>query len=163
MPKLYRRPMSDLFECFGKHVLQPRREIFEKATGLSVTHSTSSGFLTRAESETAMVAARQHDVIGTHIDIVQPNNSLGRGRGNCRTNRRGARRGVGCGGSPLRHLQPTRSSAPPSAPPLAPPSTSSAPQQQRQQQQQKPASGPAASRRLPVAGRYPFRPRSWSW
>ena len=61
--------------------MQPRRDIFEKATGLLVSHSTSSGFLTKAESETAMAIARQHDLIGTHIDVVRPNTSFGRGRG----------------------------------------------------------------------------------
>ena len=60
---------------FGKHVEQPRRDIFEKAAGLSVSHSTSSGFLTQAESETGMAFARQHDLIGTHIDAVRPDTS----------------------------------------------------------------------------------------
>ena len=82
-----------LFEFFGKTIVQPHRDLFEKATGLSVSHSTSPGFLTKAESESAMATARQHDLIGTHIDAVQSNNFGGRGRGSGKNGRRGARRG----------------------------------------------------------------------
>jgi hypothetical protein len=59
-----------LFEFLGKNIVQPRRDLFQKATGLCVSHNTSSGFLTRAESEAAMATARQHDLICTHIDAV---------------------------------------------------------------------------------------------
>ena len=52
--------------------MKPHRDVFEKATGLSVSHSTSSKFLTKAESETVMATARQHDLIGTHIDRYGP-------------------------------------------------------------------------------------------
>ena len=44
---------------FGNHLTYPRPDIFDKATGLSVSHSTSFGFLTKADSETAMAIARQ--------------------------------------------------------------------------------------------------------
>ena len=121
-----------LFEFSGKTIMQPCRDLFEKAIGLSVSHSTSSGFLTRAESESAIATPQQHDLIGTHINAVRPNTFGGRGRGNGKNSRHGAKRGAGRGGSQLRHLQPIRTSAPPSAPP----STSSASQQQHQQQQQ---------------------------
>ena len=133
-----------LFEFFGRTMVQPCREIFEKDTGLSVSQSTSSGFLTTAESVTAMATARQHNLINTHIDAVRSSTCGGRGRGSGKNTRRGARRGASRGGSRLQHLQPTR----PSAPPSAPPSTSLAPQQQQQRQQrqqQQPAGGPAAS------------------
>ena len=70
-----------LFEFFGKAIVQPRRDLFEKATCLSVSRSTISGFLTKAESESAMATARQHDLIGTHIDAVRSNTIGGRGRG----------------------------------------------------------------------------------
>ena len=66
---------------FGKNVVQPRRDPFHEATGLSVSHNTSSGFLTWAESESAMATARQHDLIGTHIDAGRPSTSDGRGGG----------------------------------------------------------------------------------
>ena len=135
-----------LFEFFGKNIVQPRRELFQKATGLSVSHNTSSGFLTGAESESAMATARQHDLIGAHIDAVRSSTFGGRGRGRGKNNRRGAQRGAGRGSNQLRHLQPNRPSAPPSATP--------APQQQQQQQQQQrqqqqPASGQAASSATP--------------
>ena len=98
-----------LFEFFGKTIVQPRREIFQKATGLSVSHNTSSGFLTRAESEAAMATARQHDLIGTHIDAVRPNSAFGRGRGKGKNGRRGAQRPAGRGHGQLRQLQSVRS------------------------------------------------------
>ena len=40
-----------LFDFFGKNIVQPRCDLFKKATSLPVSHNTSSGFLTRAESE----------------------------------------------------------------------------------------------------------------
>ena len=112
-----------LFDFFGKNIVQPRRDLFQKATGLPVSHNTSSGFLTGAESESAMATARQHDLIGAHIDAVRSSTFGGRGRGRGKNNRRGAQRGA-CGSNQLRHLQPNRPSAPPSATP--------APQQQQQ-------------------------------
>ena len=84
----------DTFEFLGKTIVQPHRDLFEKAKGLSVSHSTSSSFLTRAESESAMATARQHDLIGTHIDAVRSNTFGGRGRGNGKNSRRGAKRGA---------------------------------------------------------------------
>ena len=135
-----------LFEFFGKNIVQPRRDLFQKATGLLVSHNTSSSFLIGAESESAMATARQHDLIGAHIDAVRSSTSGGRGGGRGKNNRRGAQRGAGRGSNQLRHLQPNRPSAPPSATP--------APQQQQQQQQQQrqqqqPASGQAASSATP--------------
>ena len=98
--ELYFRSVSNVVQVFGKTIVHPRRrELFEKVTGLSVSHSTSSGFLTRAESETVVGTAKRHNLIGTHIDAVLPNTSGGRGRGNGRNSRRGARKGVGRGGS----------------------------------------------------------------
>ena len=134
-----------LFEFFGKNIVQPRRELFQKATGLSVSHNTSSGFLTGAESESAMATARQHDLIGAHIDAVRSSTSGGRGRGRGKNNRRGAQRGAGRGSNQLRHLQPNR----PSAPPSATPAPQQQQQQQQQRQQQQPASGQAASSATP--------------
>ena len=69
--------MSVFFKFFGQRIVQPQRDIFENSKGLSVSHSTSSSFLTKAESETAMATARQHNLIGTHIDAVWPNTSFG--------------------------------------------------------------------------------------
>ena len=103
---------------FGKNVVQLRRDPFHEATGLSVSHNTSSGFLTWAESESAMATARQHNLIGTHISAVRPNTFGGRERGNGKNGRRGAKRGAGRGSTQLRHPLSTRTSATPSAPPL---------------------------------------------
>ena len=64
-----------LFEFFGKNIVQPCCDLFQKATSLPVSHNTSSGFLTRAESESAMATAWQHDLISTHIDVVRPSTS----------------------------------------------------------------------------------------
>ena len=97
LPSIYVRCY---FEFLGKTIAQPRRDLFEKTTGLSVSHSTRSCFLTRAESESAMATAWQHDLIGTHISAVRPNTFGGRGRGNGKNSRRGAKRGAGRGGSP---------------------------------------------------------------
>ena len=134
-----------LFDFFGKIIVQPRRDLFQKATGLSVSHNTSSGFLTGAESESAMATARQHDLIGAHIDAVRSSTSGGRGRGRGKNNRRGAQRGAGRGSNQLRHLQPNR----PSAPPSATPAPQQQQQQQQQRQQQQPAGRQAASSATP--------------
>ena len=101
MPELYLRLVLDFIRIFGKHVVQPRRDIFERATGLSVSHSTSFGFLTKAKSVSAMVTATEHDLIGTHIDIIRPNTSFGRSRGASKINHKGARNLAGPSGSQL--------------------------------------------------------------
>jgi len=133
-----------LFEFFGKNMVQPRRDLFQKATGLSVSHDTSSGFLTRAESEAAMATARQHDLIGTHIDAVRPNSAFGRGRGKGKNGRRAAQKAAGRGRSQLRQIQSVRPPAPPTATP-APQQQQQQQQQRQQQQQQQSAGGQAAS------------------
>ena len=35
-----------LLEYFGKHIVQPRCDLFEKATWMKVSHSSDTGFLT---------------------------------------------------------------------------------------------------------------------
>ena len=92
-------PCQILFEFLGKTIVQPRRDLFEKATGLSVSHFTSPSFLTRAESESAMATAWQHNLISTHINAVRSNTFGGHGRGNGKNSRCGAKRGAGRGGS----------------------------------------------------------------
>ena len=76
------------FEFLDKIIVQPCCDLFEKAKGLSISHSTSPGFLTKVESQSAMTAPRQHDLIGTHIDAVRPNTFRGRGLGDDRGHRR---------------------------------------------------------------------------
>ena len=48
---------SVLFEFLGKVIVQPRRDIFEKATGLSVSQPAAPGFLTQVESDAACAMA----------------------------------------------------------------------------------------------------------
>ena len=62
-----------LLEYFGKHIAGPRRELFEKVTGLPVNPGKSSvGFMTEQEAESAMLVAQQQDVIQQHIAAVAP-------------------------------------------------------------------------------------------
>ena len=49
---------SVLFNFFGKQIAQPRRDLFEKATGLSMSHSAAPRFLTQVESDAACAMAR---------------------------------------------------------------------------------------------------------
>ena len=97
-----------LLEYYGKHIVQPRRDIFEKATGLRVTPGDqSSGFLTAVEADSAMEEARRQDLILHHASTLNPSQ---RGRGNQgRGNRgRGQQRGRGNRGrGNLRHLHPS--------------------------------------------------------
>ena len=48
-----------LFEYFGKHIVQPRRDLFEKATKMKVSESCDTGFLTHVEASTAMETCKQ--------------------------------------------------------------------------------------------------------
>ena len=49
-----------LLEYFGKHIAQPRRELYKKVTGLPVNPGKPSrGFLTEQEAESAMIVAQQ--------------------------------------------------------------------------------------------------------
>ena len=60
-----------LLEFFGEHMVQPWRDIFGKASGLTVTQSTSFGFLIETEVEVAMFLAKQYDLINVHIESMQ--------------------------------------------------------------------------------------------
>ena len=72
-----------LLEYFGKHIAGPRRELFEKVTGLPVNPGkVSHGFLTEHEAESAMLVAQQQDLLQQHIAALAPRSRpLGRGRG----------------------------------------------------------------------------------
>ena len=101
-----------LFKYFGKVIAQPRRDLFEKATSLRVSQSSSMGFMTRVEAEAAMELANQAELISAHADwsalTVKPTfNKKSKGRG--------GGKGGGRKGLPLRLL----------------------PQQQRQRQRQR--------------------------
>ena len=101
-----------LLEYYGKHIVQPRRDIFEKATGLRVTPGDqSSGFLTAVEADSAMEEARRQDLILHHASTPNPSQ---RGRGNQGRGNRGCgqQRGRGNRGrGNLRHLHPSGANA----------------------------------------------------
>ena len=48
-----------LFEYFGKHIVQPRHDLFEKATKMKVSQSSDIGFLTEVEAIAAMETCKQ--------------------------------------------------------------------------------------------------------
>ena len=62
-------------EFFGKHIMQPYCDIFEKAIGRAVSQSTRSSFLTQVEAESVMSIARQHDLSSLHADTACPGGS----------------------------------------------------------------------------------------
>ena len=62
-----------LLEYFGKHIAQPRRELYEKVTGLPVNPGkTSHGWLAEQEAESAMLVAQQQDLLQQHIAAPAP-------------------------------------------------------------------------------------------
>ena len=141
-----------LLDYFGQHIAGPRRELYEKVTGLPVhPGKVEHGFMTEAEAEAAMLVAQQQDLLQQHIAARAPNPSS-RGRG----------KGKGKGGGPNRrpgglHLQRQQQQRqqqrgqPPSQQQQQQQQQSTAPQQQpsQQQQQQPPASAgtPAKSQK----------------
>ena len=61
-----------LFEYYGKFIAQPCRDLFEKATHLRVSQSSSTGFMTRVEAEAALESAKQAELISVHADRSAP-------------------------------------------------------------------------------------------
>ena len=61
-----------LFEYYGKVIAQPRRDLFSKATGLRVSQSSDTGFMTRVEADAAMESAKQTELISMHIERSAP-------------------------------------------------------------------------------------------
>ena len=55
--------LSMLFEYFGQHIAQPRRDLFEKVTGLKPGQHSTTGFLTGIESLAAAELARQQEFL----------------------------------------------------------------------------------------------------
>ena len=71
-----------LLELFGKHIAQPRRDLYEKATGLPVNPGKPShGFLTEQEAESDMVLAQQQDLFQQHVAAIAPRAQLKKPRG----------------------------------------------------------------------------------
>ena len=75
-----------LFEYYGKTIVQPRRDLFKKATSLRVSQSLAPGFMTRVEADAAMETAKQVELISVHADRSAPtgkppiNNEKSKGR-----------------------------------------------------------------------------------
>ena len=61
-----------LFEYYGKVIVQPRRELFSKASGLRVSQSSNTGIMTRVEADAAMESAKQAELISVHADRSAP-------------------------------------------------------------------------------------------
>ena len=47
-----------LFENYGKIIVQPWCDLFEKATSLRVSQSSAIGFMTRVKADAAMESAK---------------------------------------------------------------------------------------------------------
>ena len=54
--------------------------IFEKATGLSVSQSAALGFLAKVEFDAACANARQHNLLGIHVESIRSAGLAGHGR-----------------------------------------------------------------------------------
>ena len=139
-----------LLEYYGKHIAGPRRDLFEKVTGLPVNPGKASqGFLTEPEAEAAMLVAQQQDLIQQHISAVAPRfQSTSQGRG------RGGGKGGGANRRPgnlraYRQQQNQRGGRPQQSQPQRQPQQQQQQQQQssqqQQQQQQQPPQPPAAA------------------
>ena len=48
-----------LLEYFGKHIVQPRRDLFEKDTKMKVSEPSDTGFLTQVDASAAMETCKQ--------------------------------------------------------------------------------------------------------
>ena len=61
-----------LFKYYGKVIVQPHHDLFTKASGLRVSQSSDTGFMTRVEADAAMESAKQTELISMHIDRSAP-------------------------------------------------------------------------------------------
>ena len=57
-----------LFEYYGKVIVQPRRDLFSKASSLRVAQSSDTSFMTRVEADVAMESAKQAELLSVHAD-----------------------------------------------------------------------------------------------
>ena len=51
-----------LLEYFGKPIVQPRRDLFEKATQVKVSQSSDTGFFTKVEVDAAMDTCKRSEL-----------------------------------------------------------------------------------------------------
>ena len=113
-----------LFEYFGKHIVQPRRGLFEKATKMKVSQSSDTGFLTRVEATTAMETCKQIELFQAHADAAKRHNGSSSRRPKDKKGKGNGGKGKGGGkGLSLHYLQPSAAVAQ-QQPPLASPTAS---------------------------------------
>ena len=100
MPKLHPRLVPSVAQ-----ILQQKKScsltviiFFEKTNGLTVSLSTSFGFLSQAEAKVAMRTAKQYDLINVHIEPMWPSNLSHRIRGKID---HGCDKKIGCGNRQL--------------------------------------------------------------
>ena len=89
-----------LLEYFGKHIVQPRHDLFKKATHMKVSPSFDTGFLTQVEANAAMEICKQIKLFQAHAY-----GSAGKKPTNKNKGKGGKGKGGGKG-SPLHYLQP---------------------------------------------------------
>ena len=63
-----------LFEYFGEHIVQPCRDLFEKATRMKVSQSSDTRFLTQVEATAAMETCGQIELFQPHADAASRHN-----------------------------------------------------------------------------------------
>ena len=117
-----------LLECYSKHLSQPRRDLFEKATGLMITPvEQSTGFLTTLEAECAMEEARRQDLIQHHARSVRTSNrDGGSGGGSTGASGSGGVRSGGADGSGAVKVEPRSTVKPTATAQRAEPATTAA-------------------------------------
>ena len=59
-----------LFEYFGEHIVQPCRDLFEKATRMKVSQSSDTRLLTQVEATAAMETCGQIELFQPHADAA---------------------------------------------------------------------------------------------
>ena len=106
-----------VFEFFGQYIAQPRRDLYEKATGLKPGQHSHTGFLTSVEAAAAAELARQHDFLRLHSQFASTTTTTSKGRG--RGNSKGGR-GRGGRSSAFKHLKPESTSVAVSSVPATP-------------------------------------------
>ena len=112
-----------LFEYYGKHIVQPRRDLFEQATKMQVSFSANTGFLTRVEAAAAMETAKQTELFQAYAETSRPSVPKNKFKGKSKGDGRRSGRPL-----PLQLLQNPAAAQqqPPSASPSAPPASPAA-------------------------------------
>ena len=113
-----------LFEYFGKHIVQPRHDLFEQATKMKISQSCDTGFLTKVEATAAMETCKHLELFEAHADAANRHNGSSSRRPKDKKGKgKGGKGNVGGKGLSLHYLQPsaaaTAQQQPPSASPTA--------------------------------------------